>query len=445
MEEIKFDLIEKVCEKQNFDELLLQIVKSNKENRINRILQNIEENKKFDKKLKRQIYEGIFDYVADVNKYLKNNLKKIFSIAAKETIIQINSELNGGNVDMWRKIKVIIADDNVHFCKFIREYLEKYNDIEILGVANSDEDEIKMIEELKPEIVITDLMRNHRYTGLDIIKKYNDANSKIKFLVISADYKKDVITDELNVAGYIKKPFNDYKVIYDELKRIKKGINENEYKDWFEKYHNLEVRDINDYFEEEDKKIFERLGIKLKNKIYTEFECECLYMDYLTYYDDPECDLSEEEKKFQNLDNGKFSIIGKVNKERTGYINKMTKKAIEEYLRIRDNFNPKTKTLLVSKYGSKMSSTAIEKIIKKAYKLSGINDENYCVHTLRHTCATLLYRNGTDIRTIQELLGHVQIDTTEIYTHLHDQEVMDAMLDHPLSQYKMANAEAFCA
>ena len=49
MEEIKFDLIEKVCEKQNFDELLLQIVKSNKENRINRILQNIEENKKFDK------------------------------------------------------------------------------------------------------------------------------------------------------------------------------------------------------------------------------------------------------------------------------------------------------------------------------------------------------------------------------------------------------------
>ena len=103
-----------------------------------------------------------------------------------------------------------------------------------------------MIEELKPEIVITDLMRNHRYTGLDIIKKYNDANSKIKFLVISADYKKDVITDELNVAGYIKKPFNDYKVIYDELKRIKKGINENEYKDWFEKYHNLEVRDINE-------------------------------------------------------------------------------------------------------------------------------------------------------------------------------------------------------
>ena len=59
-----------------------------------------------------------------------------------------------------------------------------------------------------------------------------------------------------------------------------------------------------------------------------------------------------------------------------------------------------------------MSSAAIEKIIKKVYKKAEINDEDYCVHTLRHTCATLLYRKGINIRTIQELLGHVQIDTT---------------------------------
>ena len=292
----------------------------------NLLKENIEENKKLDKKVKRQIYEGIFDYVDDVNKYLKNNLKKIFSLAAKETIIQINNELNGGNIEMMKKIKVIIADDNIHFCKFIREYLEKYNDIEILGVANSDEDEIKMIEELKPEIVITDLMRNHRYTGLDIIKRYNDDNSKIKFLVISADYKKDVITDGLEVAGYIKKPFNDYKVIYDELKRIKKGINESEYKEWLEKYHNLEVRDINDYFTEEDKKIFEKLEIKLKDKIYTEFECESLYMDFLMYYDDPECDLSEEEKEFQK------SLEG------TGVTRKEYNDVLKKLERLNENF-----------------------------------------------------------------------------------------------------------
>lgn len=146
-----------------------------------------------------------------------------------------------------------------------------------------------------------------------------------------------------------------------------------------------------------------------------------------------------------DLKSNNFSIIGKGNKERTGYINDITRKALDEYLKVRDKLNPKTKTLFVSKYGLKMSSTAIEKIVKRAYKQAEIDDEDYCVHTLRHTCATLLYRNGVDIRTIQELLGHVQIDTTEIYTHLHDQEVMDAMLDHPLSQFKMANAEAFCA
>lgn len=88
------------------------------------------------------------------------------------------------------KVKVIIADDNIHICKFIKRYLEKYEDIEILGVANTDEDEIKMIEELKPEIVITDLLRNHKYTGLDIIKDYFKKNSKVAFLVVSADLKK---------------------------------------------------------------------------------------------------------------------------------------------------------------------------------------------------------------------------------------------------------------
>lgn len=92
-----------------------------------------------------------------------------------------------------------------------------------------------------------------------------------------------------------------------------------------------------------------------------------------------------------------------------------------------------------------MNSTGVEKIVKRAYKKAKINYNNYCVHTLRHTCATLLYRNGIDIRTIKELLGHVQIDTTKIYTHLYDKEVMDVMLDHPLAQFKMENALAFCA
>ena len=299
MEEIKSEIIDKICKKQNFDELLLNIIQSNKENNINKLLNDIRDNKALTNQLKLKLYEDIFEYVTNINEYIKKNLKQIFSFAAKETIIQINNELKGENNKMLKEIKILIADDNIHICKFIKNYLEKYEDIEILGIANNDEDEIKMIEELKPEIVITDLMRNHKYTGLDIIKKYFNNNSKVEFLVISADYKDDVIKDGLEVAGYIKKPFDNYEIIYNELKRIKNIINEKQYKAWDIKYHNLEIIDINKHLTSADKKILDKLGIKIKNKKYTEYEYECLRMDFLVYYDDPEDDLSEEELQYQ--------------------------------------------------------------------------------------------------------------------------------------------------
>ena len=300
MERIELELINEICENQNFDELLLKIVqKSNSKNRINNLLNEIENNKTITRQLKMKLYEEIFEYFSDVNDYLKNNLKEIFLIASEKIIAEINNNL-GGNVDMLEKIRVIIAEDNIHICKFIEENLKKHNDIEILGIANTDEEEIKMIEELKPEIVITDLMRNNKYSGLDIIKNYYNNNSQVEFLVISADYKEDVINDGLEVAGYIKKPFGDYEIIYNELKRIKKNIIiSKQHQEWREKYYNLEIININKYLTQADKQLLEKLGIKIKDKIYTEFECECLYMDFLRYYDDPENDLSEDERKYQ--------------------------------------------------------------------------------------------------------------------------------------------------
>ena len=299
MERIELELINEICENQNFDELLLKIVhKSNSKNRINNLLNEIENNKTITRQLKMKLYEEIFEYVSDVNDYLKNNLKEIFLIASEKIIAEINNNL-GGNVDMLEKIRVIIAEDNIHICKFIEENLKKHNDIEILGIANTDEEEIKMIEEQKPEIVITDLMRNNKYSGLDIIKNYYNNNSQVEFLVISADYKEDVINDGLEVAGYIKKPFKDYEIIYNELKLIKKNIIiSKQHQEWREKYYNLEIININKYLTQTDKKLLEKLGIKIKDKIYTEFECECLYMDFLKYYDDPENDLSEDERKY---------------------------------------------------------------------------------------------------------------------------------------------------
>lgn len=125
---------------------------------------------------------------------------------------------------MKEEIRIIIADDNKAICKFIVDYLKQYNEIKILGIANTDEDEIQMIKEFKPDIVITDLMRNHMYTGLDIIRQYATRDDSPQFLVISADDKKDVIKDGLEVAGYIQIPFN-YEVVEHELRKIKSKIN----------------------------------------------------------------------------------------------------------------------------------------------------------------------------------------------------------------------------
>ena len=321
MEEIKLDLIEEICEEQDFDELLLKILNCNKQKRINQILQDIEENNNFDAEIKRKLYEEIFGYVEDTNNYLKTNLKEIFTIAAKETIVKINNEIMEGNIKLSRKIKIIIADDNIHICKFIKEFLEKYEDIEILGIANSDEDEIKMIEELKPEIVITDLMRNHRYTGLDIIKSYFAKNKDVAFLVISADNKSDVINGGLEVAGYIKKPVNDYEEIYTELKKIKRELENKKYLEWDEKYHNLEILNIRKMLSFKEKRILKKLGITIKNKKHTECEIECLMLELLLYYDDPEEYLSKEEKKYQKSLEG----TGVSREEYNKLLNKITK------------------------------------------------------------------------------------------------------------------------
>lgn len=121
---------------------------------------------------------------------------------------------------MEEKIRLIIADDNKCFCDFLEKYLLKFEEVEILGIAYTDEEEIEMIENLKPEIVITDLARKHKYTGLEIIKDYSKRNIKPEFLIISADAKDEVIEKSLKIGGYIKKPFSDYSIIIEELRRI---------------------------------------------------------------------------------------------------------------------------------------------------------------------------------------------------------------------------------
>jgi len=125
---------------------------------------------------------------------------------------------------MNEKIKIIIADDNKGFCDILSKFLSKFEDIEILGIAYSDEEEIELIERKNPQIVITDLLRNHKPTGAEIIKKYNKKNNGPEFFVITADGNEDAIKNGLKVASYLRKPFLDYNVIVQELRRIKRDV-----------------------------------------------------------------------------------------------------------------------------------------------------------------------------------------------------------------------------
>lgn len=150
-----------------------------------------------------------------------------------------------------------------------------------------------------------------------------------------------------------------------------------------------------------------------------------------------------------NFSTNKFNIIGKGNKERVGYLNKTTKEALLKYINIRDTIDIQKQHksyLFICARGKKMGIDTIRRMIKSAYNKVGIDSNTYSVHTLRHTCATLLYRAGTNIRTIQELLGHSSIDTTKIYTHTYDANVEKVMYNHPLAQYKMIDAMQYgCA
>ena len=287
------DVIKQICDEENFEELLLKIRAKGKSNELNKILNDIENDNRLNKDLKKTVYEDFFDYVTEINQSYMTSLKEVFCLGVKRALEKINNKKGSSNMSI--KTRVIIADDNVHICKFIADSLSKHDDIEILGVAHTDEDEIKMIEELKPEIVITDLMRNHKYTGLDIIKDYFNKKSPVKFLVVSADRKEDVIRDGLEVAGYIQKPFSlDYVLIYDELKRIKKIIYDEEYNNWDERYHHNYYIEIFMYFTQEERDLLKIFDIELENKLYTEFEFEVMYGKLILYYKNEE-DMDEEE------------------------------------------------------------------------------------------------------------------------------------------------------
>lgn len=133
----------------------------------------------------------------------------------------------------------------------------------------------------------------------------------------------------------------------------------------------------------------------------------------------------------------RMTVIGKGNKERTIYLNKACMNALKDYLSIRPHDKVKNDSrdaLFLSERKERISNRTVQNIVKNELARAGLDTTKYSVHKLRHTAATLMYQYGdVDIRALQELLGHESISTTEIYTHVNDERVRNAVENNPLA------------
>ncbi len=133
-------------------------------------------------------------------------------------------------------------------------------------------------------------------------------------------------------------------------------------------------------------------------------------------------------------------IIGKGNKERTVYLNNACLDALREYIDERNTIvSPASEPALFISRSRKtrLSTRGIQLVVEKCLKLAGLDGQGYSAHKLRHTAATLLYRSGgADMLALKEILGHEHVSTTEIYTHISDEELKKAAKASPLSSFK---------
>jgi site-specific recombinase XerC len=133
-----------------------------------------------------------------------------------------------------------------------------------------------------------------------------------------------------------------------------------------------------------------------------------------------------------HINGNTLTVIGKGDKERSFDINDSCIKAINKYLKVRLNYNPKNKlALFLSEKGERISPEAVQLLGKKYLKL--IERKDLSIHKMRHTAATLMLKGKADIRTIQEVLGHSSVASTEIYTKIDSEDKKMAIANNPLN------------
>lgn len=138
----------------------------------------------------------------------------------------------------------------------------------------------------------------------------------------------------------------------------------------------------------------------------------------------------------ENTDTVSFiKVLGKGRKERIVYLNNACVEAYKAYMNVRPDV-PYEKALFLSRNNKRISNRRVEQIIDDKLKQSGLSDMGFSVHKLRHTAATLMYQNGVDVRVLKEVLGHENLNTTQIYTHVVNEQMKKAMNSNPLADVK---------
>lgn len=131
----------------------------------------------------------------------------------------------------------------------------------------------------------------------------------------------------------------------------------------------------------------------------------------------------------------RIRVVGKGNKERFVYFGTPCRKAIDAYmLQRQEKVLTDNRALFGSRNGNRISVTAVHRLVEKALKQAGLDPTQFSAHKLRHTAATMMLSGGVDVKTVQEVLGHENLNTTQIYTHIENTELKIAAEANPLSK-----------
>ena len=131
----------------------------------------------------------------------------------------------------------------------------------------------------------------------------------------------------------------------------------------------------------------------------------------------------------------RIRVVGKGNKERFVYFGTPCRKAIDAYLLERNKkILSDNRALFGSRNGNRISVEAVHRLVKKALLQAGLDPDQFSAHKLRHTAATMMLSGGVDVKTVQEVLGHENLNTTQIYTHIENTELKIAAQANPLSK-----------